>query len=157
MTQLMTVQDASSRQANSARGPFTIYEVLLDGTQHRARKPIYDLALTLKGQQVYAETRSENKNGWDNYYVDALMAQPDGGQAQVAQTQAEPQPQPTHTPVPSEKDRTIWRQTATKVASDLREPGESEQDFWRNVEKLIWFYETGQHPFVEDPDDIPFG
>ena len=162
MTQLMQIEDVTQRTANSARGPFQIYEVQMAGTQYRARKPVYDLALTLRGQTVYAETRLERNGQWDNYYVDAIMRPPDSlglpaePQQQVAQAvqhNQEPQGQAqVQGYIPTDKDRIIWRQTATKVAADLLGPSEGEDAFWANVEKLIWFYETGQHGFMDDPN-----
>jgi hypothetical protein len=156
--QLLTVEDVISRQANSARGPFQIYEVQMGGTPYRARKPVYDLALTLRGQQVYAETRQEQNGQWTNYFVDSLALAPQGQAQNLAAPQygnQVPEPQayaeaPSY--VPTGKDVIIWRQTATKVAADLLGPGDSEESFWANVEKLIWFYETGQHGY-----DVPFG
>jgi hypothetical protein len=169
----MMIEDVTSRQANSARGPFTIYEVQMAGTQYRARKPVYDLALTLRGQTVYAETRLEKNGQWDNYYVDAIMRPPDQQQlpdqpqqvnqapqtqtqqqvAQAVQHYQEPQGQAqVQGYIPTDKDRIIWRQTATKVAADLLGPSDGEDSFWANVEKLMWFYETGQHGFMDDPN-----
>ena len=169
-TQIMTVEDTLTRTANSARGPFQIYEVLMGGTPYRARKPVFDLAQTLRGQQVYADTRVEQKGEWTNYFVDSLtLPQPGPYQGQPQNSyqpaqqgyQPQPAPQPTSPPNPTEKDRQIWRQTATKVAAFMRDQGETQQDWWMNVERLVWFYETGQHPFSGGsdgpPDDsIPF-
>jgi hypothetical protein len=167
MTQLMMIEDVTQRTANSSRGPFQIYEVQMAGTQYRARKPVYDLALTLRGQTVYAETRLEKNGQWDNYYVDAIMRPPDQQQLPNQPQSVNQPPQPDVGPpvyvaphpdveanyVPTGKDRIIWRQTATKVAADLLGPTEGEGIFWSNVEKLMWFYETGQH----GGQDIPFG
>lgn len=67
---------------------------------------------------------------------------------------------------PDFKDRTIWRQTATKVAAHLQ--AGTELEFWTNVDMLVKFYETGEKPGSVDPfgqaaqtaknpdDDIPF-
>lgn len=43
--------------------------------------------------------------------------------------------------VPTFKDRSIWRQTATKVAAHL---GGTMAEFWENVAVLERFYETGE-------------
>jgi len=175
-TTLLTLEGVNTRQANSARGPFTIYEVVAGGVAYRARKDLFDMASTIPvGTQLYAETRQEQKGEWLNHYIDSIVQMAQAGivappQLQAATYQAGYQPsappaqnaqtsgwqQPPNPPVPqpqaftpTDKDRTIWRQTATKVAADLMTPGDSQDDFWSNVDRLIWFYETGQHDFQD--------
>lgn len=150
--QIMAVETTQTRQANSSRGPFTIYEVQLGGQMYRARKPVYDQAFTLRGQTVIVETHSEQKGEWTNLFLDSI--QPAQQMPAVpAQTSGAVQTEFVPDGVPTNRDLQIWRQTATKVAAHLQEPGESEETFWSNVEKLVWFYETGRRP----EDDIPFG
>ena len=167
-TQIAVIEDVTKRTANSARGPFEIFEVQLMGNPHRARKDVWDIAMTLRGQSVFADTRTEQRGEWTNYFVDSIVpatqsvpvpmpveqttgyplvgtAQPitaptSGGTMNVHVT-----PQPTGYVV-SDKDRIIWRQTATKVAADLRDPSDSDVTFWANVDMLIHFYETGLYP-----------
>ena len=158
-TQIAVIEDVTKRTANSARGPFEIFEVQLMGNPHRARKDVWDIAMTLRGQSVFADVRSEQRGEWTNYFVDSIVPatqsvpvnpvrRQDHLPESTAGTTVVPNmqmPQPTGYVV-SEKDRIIWRQTATKVAADLYQSGESEQDFWANVDMLIRFYESGQYP-----------
>ena len=167
-TQIAVIEDVTKRTANSARGPFEIFEVQLMGNAHRARKDVWDIAMTLRGQSVFADVRSEQRGEWTNYFVDSIVPATQSTPVQPAQTAA-PMPETTSfgpqatttagtgsmnvqfTPQPtgyvvSDKDRIIWRQTATKVAADLRDPGDSDVTFWANVDMLIHFYETGLYP-----------
>ena len=152
---LMVVEDIRTRTANSARGPFEIYEIQLQGQWHRAKKDLFDSAQMLRGQTVFAETRNEQRGEWTNYFLDSLVPsspatqQPYPAQAGYPQqTPVTPQGPPVApaAPVPSEKDRTIWRQTAAKVAAQMLDPGDSQQDFWANVDMLVWFFESGERP-----------
>lgn len=159
--QLMVVEDIRTRQANSARGPFEIYEIQLLGEWHRAKKPLWDSAQMLRGQTVFAETRSEQRGEWKNYYVDTLTPSSPATQQpypatagypqyppqqQIHPPQAPPAPPAPPAPEPTQKDRTIWRQTAAKVAAQMLDPGDSQLDFWANVDMLVWFFESGERP-----------
>lgn len=157
----MVVEDIRTRTANSARGPFEIYELQLQGQWHRAKKDLWDSAQMLRGQTVFAETRTEQRGEWTNYFVDSLVPSSPATQQAVPATagyppeqqlplQTQQAPAPVAPPGPTQKDRTIWRQTATKVAAQMLDPGDSQVDFWANVDMLTWFYESGERPGQRD-------
>lgn len=143
---------------------FTIYEVNANATNYQARKDVFDQAAALVGQPVLMEVRTEQKGTFTNHYVDSIAA---NGPAPVPVTTSAPvytAPSTTSTaasftvtggaslPAPPNRDLTIWRQTATKVAAHL---SKTPSEFWKNVNDLILFYETGQEPDAFD-DSVPF-
>jgi hypothetical protein len=170
---IMQIHGFNTRQANGRNGPFTLYEIILNGQPYVARKPLYDQAVQLPaGSVVEADTRTEQNGQWTNYYVDDLRPQQQGFVPQQpsgpasSPSQYPVQAQPPAPPSPSEKDVTIWRQCATKVAAHLAGGGAG--SFWENVDILMRYYETGEHPMPEqgdvatryqqydNPEDIPF-
>lgn len=137
----MLIQGVYPRQVNGRNGTFTLMEVDLNGQKYVAKKEVADLAARMIGQPVEAVTRVEQRGQYTNYYVDDLRPAGYGGTATVAQ--------PPASVSPSDRDRQIWRQTATKVAATLSEGGAG--GFWENVDMLLRFYETGVHPVTPVP------
>lgn len=143
------IQSAVPRVVNKRDGgQITLNEVFINGQAYTARKPVFDQASMLVGQIAQLTVRSEtNDRGYTNHYLDGVMQQM---QTQPVAQPSQPQiaPQVT-TNLPTDKDRSIWRQCATKVAAQLLSPSDGEATFWNNVDRLMQFYETGQKPNTE--------
>lgn len=142
------IQSAVPRVITKRDGQqITLYEVFVNGQAFVAKKPVFDQASMMVGQIVQLNTRTEtNERGYTNNYLDSLVQGQQTQQAPQAQQQPQYHPAPTQpTEQPTTRDRQIWRQTATKVAAHLSS-GEPEHAFWRNVDVLVHFYETGQKP-----------
>jgi hypothetical protein len=145
---------------------FTLFEISIDGgTKYSTTdRAIGQLAYNLIGKFV-SMTFVEKQNGsYTNLYVNDLVAIPiannekeilevlnDHNSSYVSPTPsnaiprpaAAPAPTPTPTPANDSREKTIWRQTATKVAAHLSTDYEK---FWTHVDELIAFYETGKKP-----------
>jgi hypothetical protein len=167
---------------------FTIHEVIdQTGRKWVARRDVANMAQSYVGHMVEMITRTEQKAGrngqtFTNHYVDhiapanAMTAIQQAHQAQAAyapQTMA-PTPSPTPTPPPTpppppqgppevhtERDRSIYRQTAGKVAAEI---SKTPSEMWENIVLLARYFETGQVPpnaqgggsNDQYEDDIPF-
>src|SRR5215471_4683802 len=110
------------------------------------------------GQRVLAVVRVEQRGEFTNYHLDSVelagaQPAPQEGyvpvqQAQQAQVQTAPQT-PTSQPIvaPNERERqaSIHRQTAAKVAAAM---SGTPSEFWENVQTVFRFFETGQIPVL---------
>lgn len=140
---------------------FRIYEITdAQGTKWTTnRKDIAGEANRLINKRVEISGRIEEKGVYTNHYLDDLRAV-DGQQSPVGTRIAQAEPSTTSssgfpgsnvtitggqiTPSgPTDRDWSIWRQTATKVAASL---STGATEFWRNVDDLIAFYAHGQKP-----------
>lgn len=126
------------------------------------------------GQPVQISGRQEINGVYENFYLDAIgspngLTPPPSQQFPIPETiaaqithvpapQAAPQPQPAPIPTPppppveiaptgpTDKDWTIWRQVATKVAVNL---SATPAEFWANTEDLIRYYAYGVKPQLQ--------
>lgn len=168
------IQSAAPRVVNKrSGGQITLYEVMVNGQQYIARKPVFDQACALIGQQALVETRQEQNGNFTNLYLDAV--QPlgfptmNGGpppqvfhpdlfpQVPTQQPMAAPVAPPQPVSQVTDRDRQIWRQSACKVAAHV---SKGPVEFWGNVTDLIRFFETGQQPSLQqaldNEPDLPF-
>lgn len=145
----------------------TIYDVidLQDNKWTAWEKPVAEKAWGLKGVPALWLVEIKQKDSYTNRTLKGIEAKQSDGYGPALNTMesqlgsVDPRtfaPLPgVSTGFPSEtkaalvqeptfKDRTIWRQAATKVAAALG--AGSPLEFWSNVDDLIRFYETGEKP-----------
>lgn len=170
-TKTVTLTSFNTRQANSARGPFTIYELTdTDGITWTAKKNVFDEAIQQLNrplQIVFEEKPWQTASGSGmNYYFNGIIGgqgAPQAVQAPVV-TQTAPavtggQPTGSTSSFEVEKNKSIHRQVAAKVSAQIsKSPGE----FWSNVGDLFVYFQTGMPPGQQvqensfPNDDIPF-
>lgn len=169
------VKEVSRRTVTPKNGtpPFILFDIEdSNGIKWTTKRD--DIALTahaLVGKTATFEGTIRENGRFKDYFLNSISEANGATPApQTASVIPDSTPTPTiQTPqipdVTLEKEMMIWRQVATKVAAQMSEgPGE----FWQNVETLIAFYATGNHPgdaYVETApqpaqdasyDDIPF-
>lgn len=168
---------AAPRQVTPRNGnPFILYELFAaDGTTWVTRQDVFNVAQGMVGQMVEIVGRVEQKGNFTNHYADIVqlagqtLAQPVQAQnpALQAQQAAVAQGRVVHQPKwqPTENDRTIYRQTAGKVAAELSTTAD---EFWANVVEIARYFETGATPQLTQvmagmnitdgyqDDDVPF-
>lgn len=148
----------------------TIYDVVdQEGNKWTAwDKDTAEAAWHLKGQRAQAQVEVKQNGKYTNRTL--ITIGPSG--ASVPTPEIFPSA-PTFPPDPiapneasslipqtTDRDRNIWRQTATKVAASLAPA--TEVEFWANVLMLYSYYETGVIPNgapqeqAETDDGIPF-
>ena len=150
----------------SGGDPFTLYEITAGDKTWATKKQ--DIALTahsLVGKTARIEGRVQQNGNFTNYYINSI--QETDAPATTSDVFDSPIPSSNgSTAVPTDRDESIYRQVATKVAAQL---ADTPTDFWQNVDTLMNFYRTGQHPSQEEnyaqtatqtdfagDDDIPF-
>lgn len=168
------IQGVESRDVNRKRDgvKITLYEITTNsGVLTASRRQVAEAAYGLIGKPAELTIDEVEKNGFTNYYLNKVEAPFNGaqtttiGQQQAQQPQktafrppAQPQQHVVETVIPpqtaipqaqtgmngAEKDTSIYRQVATKVAAWLVGPGGSADDFKQNVARLMNFYETGE-------------
>jgi len=151
-----------SVQPRDGRPAFTIWEVFDDqGNKWQVRENLYNQALNWFGQRVVAVTRQEQRGNFTNLFADSMElagAQPEQAyrpvqEAQAAQPQAQPQ---VHYPPPSpwelQKQKSIHRQTAAKVAAELSQTAD---EFWSNAYLIYQWFETDRFPTEAEVALVP--
>jgi len=167
---VLTPQSVESRDVNKRDGTrFTIYDVAMsDGiTYGTTKRQIAESAFELIGTPAEVRYSVKVNGDFTNYYLNGItMASGDASAALQRAQDAQPQGG-TANSIPqagerlTERDKSIHRQTAAKVAAKLHvaSPG-SATDFWDNCRKLSEYFDTGEFPSwgVDQPqdDDIPF-
>lgn len=145
--------------------PFMLYEIVAgDKTWTTKKQEIALTAHSLVGRLAAIEGRAQQKGNYTNYYINSIR------ETDAPETTEDPFSETiiptTANGASSDRDESIYRQVATKVAAHL---ADTPADFWQNVDTLMNFYRTGQHPsqgetyaqtatqtdFTGD-DDIPF-
>jgi hypothetical protein len=136
---------------------FTLYELFAaDGTTWVAKADVFNIAQTMVGQQVEIVGRVEQKGNFTNYYADLvqLAGAPQATHMQAMQAVQQAQQsavaagrvqQALPGSYPTEKDHSITRQTAGKVAAQI---SSTPQEFWQNVQDLARYFDTGQVPVM---------
>lgn len=166
------IKEVTRRTVTPKNGnpPFLLYEIEdSNGTKWTTKKD--DLALTahaLVGKSATIEGSIVENGRFKNYYLNGIW---ESNGVPAPETAIVPTVIPDSTPsfrdTTDDKDISIWRQVATKVAAQM---SEGPDEFWKNVEILMTFYATGQHPDTEGEyataasqathftgdDDIPF-
>jgi hypothetical protein len=150
---------------------FTLFEILMDGgTKYSTTdKAIAERAYNLVGKFVNMNFTEKHNGAYTNLYVNNIVAIPiahnekeilevlnDQNSSYTPPSSAIQTPQPS-LPQPATNDsreKTIWRQTATKVAAILSTDYEK---FWTYVDELIAFYETGKKPSLDETRFVPKG
>jgi hypothetical protein len=157
--------ESSVKTRKSDGKSFTIFEITLDGetTFSTTDRAIGQRAYTLKGKFVSLIYVEKVNGAYTNLYVNDLVEIPtnkeilevlnDHNSSYVPPTPSNAIPRPvprraaaptpTPTPANDSREKTIWRQAATKVAAHLSTDYEK---FWTHVDELIAFYETGKKP-----------
>lgn len=173
---------------------FTMYEVSTQQGMKATttKRDLAEQAFDLKGQKALLMVKEVPKGEYTNYYLQAVYPSPGLKSLQEASSQAlgssenfkapstmfEP-PLPSPAPpaatrdIPeagsteagsTEKDLTIWRQTAAKVSAQISNTAD---EFWANLDQLVRYFDTGSKPndqldmapagASDAPDDgIPF-
>jgi len=163
-----TLTNAAPRIVNKrdGSGSFTLFELFdHEGTAWVVKQDVYNVAQNWIGQPVQMTVRVEQNGQWTNRFADIVQLaqgqpmQQQGpmqssamqavGAAQSAQAQAGRAVQPQQQnyqpePWPTQKDRSIHRQTAAKVAAALQPTSASE--FWSNVQDLAAYFDSGAVP-----------
>ena len=153
MQQTSLVKEVTRRTVTPKNGApaFLLYEIEdANGIKWTTKKD--DLALTahtLVGKTATFEGLIKENGQWKNYYLNGIWEASDIPAPDPAPFIPETTSTSTAT-IPDtteEKETRISRMTATKVAAHMSEgPGE----FWQNVQTLMTFYVTGQHPEGEE-------
>jgi hypothetical protein len=144
----------TAQQGQHAGKTFTFYDVFDElGGKWQARQDTFNQAMQMIGQRVVAVVRVEQRGEFTNYYLDSVElagaqpAQQQGYQPAQQAQQAQPPQTPTSPPIvaPNERERqsSIHRQTAAKVAAKM---SSTPNEFWENVQTVFRFFETGQIP-----------
>lgn len=142
--------------------PFTIFDIdTTCGRISTSNQQHAQAANGMVGQTAFFDVTAKENGFYTNYYLNAIKQEhetpvrtewpqadisyssPGAGTTSVTATA----PQPVSFSQPglsgAEKDASIWRQTATKVAATI---GGSPSDFWANVDDLMVYYATGKVP-----------
>lgn len=157
-----TVQSVVQRVVSTKDGrSSTIYDVIDGGGIKWStwKQPVANESNRLIGQEVEMMVREEQNGTFLNRFVDDIRAigmnggttmaeQPRGGYAPVERAMGAQQPSPSALPPiqnagPTDKDLTIWRQTAAKVSAQM---SSTPQEFWTNIQPLVDYFETGTIP-----------
>jgi hypothetical protein len=147
------------------RPSFTVWEVFDDqGNAWRVREELYNQAVQWFGQRVFATTRTEQRGNFTNLYADSIQLASNAQPVQQAQ-QAQPQQQAQlHGQVQpqqqgmivsgwdQQKQRSIHRQTAAKVAAKL---STTPAEYWENVRLVFEWFENGTTPVDRQQAPIP--
>lgn len=160
------------KHRKSDQAPFMLYkiETLKGLTLETFKREVAESAHKTIGYPSLLTIKTEKNGEYVNRYLQMAVIKPTEGYVGTAMAgamQAHAQALPpnadsftTYTPGggsitsgngltqtrpegPTQKDVTIWRQTATKVAAHLSKTAD---EFWPNVALLLKFYETGQPP-----------
>ncbi len=166
------VKDVEVRKIKN--GTMTVYDVVdAEGVKWTAwEKELAERAYALKDQPALLEVDVEQKGKWTNRNLRGIEGKPVAGftpalEAMSASLGTEKPPslldaKEALTEAPSYRDRSIFRQTAAKVAAHLAEGGSSPEEFWANTRDLAAYFESGVLPSGGDKapavaeDDIPF-
>lgn len=157
---------------------YEVYVVGFDQPLSTFKRTIAESAHSLVGQPAEIHYQAKRNGEFTNYYLNQILPPP-SNPVERAQRAAEAPPllsqaaglsqpsQPSQgltTPSSgiNDKDRSIHRQTAAKVAATLfaAQPSDA-PTFWENVQRLTEYFDTGQIPgqnLVAEglDDDIPF-
>jgi hypothetical protein len=180
---LFTIARVEQRTVNKRDGTsFTMYDVFTAEQQPAfatTKREIAESAFDLINKVAELHYTVRQNGNYTNFYVNQILPPPLNA-AQTAQRAQEASPLlaqaaglpqapvaaqgqreiPQGPPYPTDRDRSIFRQTAAKVAATL--PVTDGLTFWENVEKLAAYFETGQTgvvPAVVQEDefsDLPF-
>jgi hypothetical protein len=151
-----TVVSVESREARRKADnvAFTLYDVKLsDGEKYTtSRRETAEQAHSLTGKPALVTIKVEQNGQYTNRYINSIV----GAMGSFMQ------PEPTFAPPPNgfatngfapatttipdttaDRETSIYRQVATKVAATI---SQTPHEFWRNVDELIFFYQTGNKP-----------
>lgn len=166
-----TVQGVQQRVVNKRTGGTTTVYDVIDGNGVKwstFKQPVANEANRLIGHRVEMQIRIEQNGQYENKFIDDIRAfGMNGGSAQAEQprggyspaeramsasgVQPDPQPMAVDTPIPmapqGEDDKTkqirIMRQAAAKVSAVI---STTPIDFWRNLDPLFNYFQTGLMP-----------
>jgi hypothetical protein len=143
------VKEVGRKQVTPKSGanPFTLFEITAG--DHTWVTKIQDIALTahsLVGKNVIIDGKVEQNGNYTNYYINSIK-EADDSTSVIAPTTVEIPLSTTSNGKSPEEEAKIHRQVATKVAALL---ADTPIDFWQNVDSLMTFYSTGNHPYQGD-------
>jgi hypothetical protein len=157
-------------EPKSGAAPFTLFEIEdSDGTKWTTKKQGLALeAHSLVGKMASIDGTIKENGQYKNYYLEGIT---EAGNLPAALISENGHSASNLLPATVDvrdtsgnRDEQIWRQTACKVAAVLSDDPVS---FWENVDRLLNYFRTGEHPGQEEQtyatastftgdDNIPF-